>query len=78
MTLVLIKTKEAFDTFNREMQVSHGIMWPVYPSPMSYPCIVAWEYFTSDCSRDHIEKYIIEKWHFEHPEKCAIIEQVYG
>ena len=78
MVLVLIKTKEAFLAFDREMRSHHGILWPVYPSPSSYPCMVAWEYFTGGCAPDHIERYIVEKWHFDHPEKCAIIDQVYG
>ena len=77
MSFVLIKTKEGFDRFAEEMQAEYGLRWPVHPSPATYPCLVLVEYITGNESPDYIERYIIEMWHFEQSEKCAIIDQVY-
>ena len=75
--IVIVKTVEAFGEFDAKMREHYGRLWSV-DMPSTYPALVMWDYWSSDCGPDAIITHLIEKWHFDHPDECDSIDRVLG
>jgi len=76
MEIWLIRTKEAFDERIKYLKQEYGDP-KLGGGPLTFPCILVWEFQEGDCSPSYFFAAIIEKGHFDYPDKCDAFDEVY-
>jgi len=75
MEIILVRTEDTFDDFNRKMADRYGKAWDL-EKPSTFPCIVAYEIIYGNCYPDSLYCYTIEKRHFDNPMDCDAFDSI--